>query len=269
LVSNAAWSLPLPLSSGQGSGECLIASCMLKPSLTGLPGTCSMTALLGCLNVTHVAPELCREQGFVDGLALQPNGFTAKRQSEREQRELLLELTDMLRVAMAGNLRSVPLQDRTGKTVKGAPTSPRSVTASKHLLDQTLCAQRRQPDSILRALNMLDSSACAAHERLTGLGRSAILWRGSRFEVHGRKCSAACQRWKSPHCRGEPAGSEVLYNNSQPAGYAAEPVETVNYAGCHDGEIIFDQLIMKPADQVTLASTLTPTLTLTVIVDET
>ena len=42
----------------------------------------------------------------------------------------------------------------------------------------------------------------------------------------------------------------MLYNNSQPAGYAAEPVETVNYAGCHDGEIIFDQLIMKPADQV-------------------
>ena len=46
------------------------------------------------------------------------------------------------------------------------------------------------------------------------------------------------------------AGSEVLYNGSQPAGYAAEPAETVNYAGCHDGEIIFDQLIMKPADQV-------------------
>ena len=43
----------------------------------------------------------------------------------------------------------------------------------------------------------------------------------------------------------------MLYNHSQPAGYAAEPVETVNYAGCHDGEIIFDQLIMKPADQVT------------------
>ena len=71
--------------------------------------------------MTHVAPELCREQGFVAGLALRPNGYTAARQSEREQRELLLQLTDMLRVAMAGNLRSVQLQDRTGKTVRGAP----------------------------------------------------------------------------------------------------------------------------------------------------
>ena len=35
-------------------------------------------------------------------------------------RALLLELTDMLRVAMAGNLRGFRLQDRTGKTVKGA-----------------------------------------------------------------------------------------------------------------------------------------------------
>ena len=42
----------------------------------------------------------------------------------------------------------------------------------------------------------------------------------------------------------------MLYNNSQPAGYAAEPLETVNYAGCHDGEVLFDQLIMKAADDV-------------------
>ena len=48
----------------------------------------------------------------------------------------------------------------------------------------------------------------------------------------------------------------MLYNQFQPAGYADEPVETVNYAGCHDGEIIFDQLIMKPADQVIRRSSL-------------
>ena len=32
----------------------------------------------------------------------------------------------------------------------------------------------------------------------------------------------------------------------QPAAYAAEPWETVNYAGCHDGEVLFDQ-VLSPA----------------------
>lgn len=42
----------------------------------------------------------------------------------------------------------------------------------------------------------------------------------------------------------------MLYAGSQPAGYAGMPLETVNYVGCHDGEIIFDQLIMKAAEEV-------------------
>jgi pullulanase len=41
-----------------------------------------------------------------------------------------------------------------------------------------------------------------------------------------------------------------MYNGTQPAGYAAEPRETVNYVSCHDGEVLFDQLIMKPREQV-------------------
>ncbi len=45
------------------------------------------------------------------------------------------------------------------------------------------------------------------------------------------------------------AGKEVKYAGTQPAGYAAEPVETVNYTSCHDGEILFDQLIMKPEEK--------------------
>jgi hypothetical protein len=55
----------------------------------------------------------------VNGLALQPNAYTAARQSEAQQRELLLELTDMLRVSVAGNLRSLELEDRTGRKVRG------------------------------------------------------------------------------------------------------------------------------------------------------
>lgn len=41
-----------------------------------------------------------------------------------------------------------------------------------------------------------------------------------------------------------------MYNGTQPAGYAAEPCETVNYVSCHDGEVLVDQLIMKPQEQV-------------------
>ena len=42
----------------------------------------------------------------------------------------------------------------------------------------------------------------------------------------------------------------MVYGGAQPAGYAAEPGETVNYCSCHDGEVLFDQLIMKPAEKV-------------------
>ena len=55
----------------------------------------------------------------MNGLALQPNAYMAARQSEAQQRELLMELTDMLRVSMAGNLRSLELEDRTGRKVRG------------------------------------------------------------------------------------------------------------------------------------------------------
>ena len=63
----------------------------------------------------------CSEQGFVNGLALQPNSYMAGRMDPEAQRKLLLEQTDMLRVALAGNLRSVELEDHTGRRVKGAP----------------------------------------------------------------------------------------------------------------------------------------------------
>lgn len=42
----------------------------------------------------------------------------------------------------------------------------------------------------------------------------------------------------------------MLYAGSQPAGYAGGPLETVNYVGCHDGEALFDQLIMKAPEEV-------------------
>ena len=39
-----------------------------------------------------------------------------------------------------------------------------------------------------------------------------------------------------------------MYGGTQPAAYAASPLETVNYAGCHDGEVLSDQLVMKAPD---------------------
>lgn len=37
------------------------------------------------------------------------------------------------------------------------------------------------------------------------------------------------------------AGREFLYS-SQPSAYAMQPWETVNYADCHDGQSLFDQV---------------------------
>lgn len=104
-----------------------------------------------------------RDQGFVNGLALQPNSCTADNMSTEDQQELLGTLTDAIMVSLAANLRTFPLEDHNGRKV---------------------------------------------------------------------------------------TGKQVLYGGSQPAGYAQQPVETINYCSCHDGEILFDQLIMKPADEV-------------------
>lgn len=104
-----------------------------------------------------------REQGLVNGLAVQPNSYTVGNMAPQEQTELLGTLTDAAMVSLAANLRSFPLEDHTGCRV---------------------------------------------------------------------------------------TGKQVMYGGCQPAGYAQEPVETVNYCSCHDGEVLFDQLIMKAADQV-------------------
>lgn len=61
----------------------------------------------------------CREQGFVNGLALQPNSYMAANLTPEAQRKLLLEHTDMLRISLAGNLRSIQLEDHTGRHVTG------------------------------------------------------------------------------------------------------------------------------------------------------
>jgi pullulanase-type alpha-1,6-glucosidase len=106
-----------------------------------------------------------REQGLVNGLALQSNRHMLGALPPPDQSELLGRLTDMALVSLAGNLRSFPIEDHTGRRV---------------------------------------------------------------------------------------LGKQVTYAGTQPAGYAAEPVETVNYTSCHDGEILFDQLIMKPEDEVTV-----------------
>ena len=37
------------------------------------------------------------------------------------------------------------------------------------------------------------------------------------------------------------AGREFMYG-SQPSAYAKQPWETVNYADCHDGQTLFDQV---------------------------
>lgn len=40
------------------------------------------------------------------------------------------------------------------------------------------------------------------------------------------------------------AGRDFLYS-SQPSGYAKQPWETVNYADCHDGQTLFDQVMFQ------------------------
>lgn len=55
----------------------------------------------------------------MNGLALQPNSYMAATMTPEAQRKLLLEHTDMLRVSLAGNLRSFQLEDHMGRQVTG------------------------------------------------------------------------------------------------------------------------------------------------------
>ncbi|KAK9797016.1 hypothetical protein WJX73_006576 [Symbiochloris irregularis] len=104
-------------------------------------------------------------QGFASGLATQPSAFTKDGMSREKQLQLLLEYTDLIKLGLAGNLRSYEIQDAKGSSKKGLQL---------------------------------------------------------RYGV-------------------------------QPAGYASEPWETVNYTSCHDGEILFDQLMLKSAEEASLS----------------
>lgn len=101
-------------------------------------------------------------QGWVNGLATRPNNFMKGEMAPQEQKEQLMEYSDLLKLGLAGNLKHYTITDRTGQ---------------------------------------------------------------------------------------EKQGKQVMYGQ-QPAGYALNPWETVNYADCHDGETLFDQTIMKAAEGV-------------------
>src|SRR5256714_11244893 len=59
-----------------------------------------------------------QEQGFVNGLFLDPNG--TEHGTLDAQKEKLLRYEDWIRLGLAGNLRDYRLTDRTGKIVSGA-----------------------------------------------------------------------------------------------------------------------------------------------------
>ena len=62
-------------------------------------------------------------------------------------------------------------------------------------------------------------------------------WLGPTQQLHSgvyARCFVAVQGQ-------EKQGKQVMYGQ-QPAGYALNPWETVNYADCHDGETLFDQV---------------------------
>ncbi|EIE23312.1 alpha-1,6-glucosidase, partial [Coccomyxa subellipsoidea C-169] len=48
--------------------------------------------------------------------------------------------------------------------------------------------------------------------------------------------------------RGVTVRGDKLFYGSSPAGYAVNPWETVNYAACHDNETLFDQIMLKSAE---------------------
>lgn len=50
---------------------------------------------------------------------------------------------------------------------------------------------------------------------------------------------------------GVKAGRKFMYG-PQPSAYAKQPWETVNYADCHDGQTLFDQVIMKAREGTTI-----------------
>lgn len=69
----------------------------------------------------------------MNGLALQPNGYMREHVTAEAQRKLLLEHTDMLRVSLAGNLRSFPLEDHTGRQVTGVALIRTEIAKPKNL----------------------------------------------------------------------------------------------------------------------------------------
>ncbi|KAL3160116.1 cytochrome c oxidase subunit 1 [Trebouxia sp. C0010 RCD-2024] len=62
--------------------------------------------------------------------------------------------------------------------------------------------------------------------------------------------AANLQDYQMESCKGEVKEGRHFLCGAQPSAYAQQPWETVNYADCHDGQTLFDQVIMKLRDGV-------------------
>jgi pullulanase len=110
--------------------------------------------------------EDARVQGFGSGLATTPNGV--EQRTPEQQRDRLLDLADLVRIGLAGNLADYSFTDRRGVTVRGAEVdyngAPAGYTAEPH--EAVNYVSKHDNETLFDALAMKLPQATSMEDRV-------------------------------------------------------------------------------------------------------
>ena len=163
-----------------------------------------------------------------------------------QQLSLALEYGDLLRASMAGNLRSLEFEDAKGQVLHRLAADDR-LHHGHQLCWAGLCACAWLCRAASQCNGKQSAATCEPHARRVldaGMVPDCADKPGFSFGGVCRSAMHASRELEAEQraCRAQVVRGSQLRFGSQPAAYADEPWETVNYAACHDQEVLFDQV---------------------------
>ena len=119
-----------------------------------------------------------QDQGFITGLALQPNG--ASKDTFDHQKALLLKYTDWVRIGLAGNLKDYRLVDASGRTAAGSQIDYNGAPAGYTALPQenVVYISAHDNETLFDAIQLKAAAdaTIADRVRMTWLGNSLVMF---------------------------------------------------------------------------------------------
>ncbi len=120
-----------------------------------------------------------QEQGFLTGLAIEPNAYQSASEPPNEQLRRLLDYSDWIRIGMAGGLKEYPLTNARGQTLPGERIDYRGAPAG-YTLDpgeQIVYVSAHDNETIFDAIQWKAAASATISDRvrMNNLGVSLVL----------------------------------------------------------------------------------------------